>query len=84
MKMMVRALVLVTAMAMSAGCTITIRPPYGLQSGVRGHFGPSYGYYGSGYGGYGGGYGYGGYYGGQGGYGGRGGYGTRWVPGHYE
>ena len=65
MKMMVvRALVLATAMAMlMMGCTITIGPPYGLQSGIRGHFGPtSYGYRGS----------YGGYYGGQGSYGGYG------------
>ena len=71
-------IVMVVVLVLVAGCTIAIGPPYGLQSGIRGHFGPGYSYGG----GYGSGYGYGGYYSGRGGYGGRSGYGTRWVPGY--
>ena len=70
MKMMVRALVLATAMAMLAGCAIVPYDGYGyrLNSGIRGHFGPGYGYRGS--------------FPGYGGYGGYGSFRPRWVPGY--
>ncbi len=72
--LMVGSVIMVMVVSLM-GCTIAIGPPYGLQSGVRGYFGPGPGYS-SGYG-----YGYNGYNGYRGGYGGHG---TRWVPGHYE
>ena len=64
-------IVMVVVLVLVAGCTIAIGPPYGLQSGIRGHFGPGYSY-GGGYSGY------------DHGYGRNYGYGhvTRWVPGY--